>query len=322
MSDRKVSIHPLAVATVCDGYTSRVMGSTKKPANFPFFGLLFGKDDPKSSRTSIFDVCECDFDFDAASGRLIMNPDSLRKGMELALTVMNFKSEGQRDTSAEFRCVGWFVSGSEVNANHIAAHEDLMSIRFDDEYFSRYTQPDRRELCDRAGIMHNSPLMSDSLLFFLTPDKPEGEVPFEIHIFDNGVFSHCDTFELEASPLEQISMNAIMKAETNPTTLLIQSNKSFITSIGKLESNIEIVNKTLESYKSGEKPLNRDVLRQAAKICSLLERARDNSQNLDDLIIDTTMASLLSASTKANFDIKQLNDYYASSQSSKGMRYV
>ncbi len=317
-----MSIHPLAIATACDGYTARVMGSTKKPADFPIFGLLFGKEDPKTGHTSIYDVCECNFDYDAATGRIIMDPDSLRKGMELTLTVMNFKPEGQRDAVAEFKCLGWFVSGNQVGENHHAAHIDLLNIRFDNEYFSRFTWPDRRELCARAGIMTDDPLMNDGLLFFLTPDKPEGEVPFEIHIFDNGVFSHCETFELEASPLEQISMSAIMKAETNPTTLMIQSNNSFITSIGKLENNIDRVSKTIESYKSGEIPLNRDVLRQAAKICSLLERARDNSQNLDDLLIDTTMVSLLSASTKATLDLKQLNENYVAAQSSKGGRYA
>lgn len=283
MSDRRLSIHPLAIATACDGYTSRVMGSTKKPVNVPTFGLLFGTQDEENGKTVIFDVCECDLNYIAEEGIIEPIMESLVEGKRLTQII-----------SPHYQCLGWYISGKDVTVNHNRCHLQLSEMRDNDQV----------------------PLLDDSILFFITPDKSQDEVPFDLHVFDNqaGVFLAVDKFTLEASPVEQASMDAVMKSETHASTMMLQNNTSFITAIGKLEKNIDTVSASIKNY-IANKPLDRDVVRRTAKICSLLDRAKGNSQTLDDLLIDTTLISLLSASTKTNTDIKTLLDAYASSSS-------
>eukprot|EP01036_Dinobryon_divergens_P016469 gene16469-22337_t len=55
-SSRKVGIHPLAIASICDHYTRVSVGGSKLPKDCPVVGLLFGVQDGQD--ISIFDGTE------------------------------------------------------------------------------------------------------------------------------------------------------------------------------------------------------------------------------------------------------------------------
>jgi hypothetical protein len=78
-NNRKVSIHPLAITSICDHYTRVSVGGSKLPKVYPVIGLLFGVQN--GQEVSLFDGTDAIYEI--ITGEVVLNNKEITKKKSL-----------------------------------------------------------------------------------------------------------------------------------------------------------------------------------------------------------------------------------------------
>lgn len=286
-------VHPLVVSSACDHYTRVALGGSKLPATAPVYGLIFGNTtittEPQGETLITINICDSTdaiYEYEEGKGEAKMLIEYINKKIQLWTAVFT-----------EYRLVGWYTFGKEASPEHMRIQKVLegftLQYKISPIFILMYTE-----------------MFSDQL--------PLQVLQVEDILVDSSKSSVFVTvpFKLDATPVEQISIDQIIKSVPTAAGFSAQElrNLSITTSLSILHNKTSVLIEAVKKMERGEVPLNQDVVRSAAKIVNLLTVATQ-TQNEDDVdgLSGEKMAmvvSYLSAATKTVFSLSEMADVY------------
>lgn len=286
-------VHPLVVASACDHYTRVSLGGSKLPVTAPVYGLIFGfttvSSEPQGERLVTVNICDSTdaiYEFEEDTTEAVMLIEYINKKIELWTAVFT-----------EYRLVGWYAFGKEATTEHMRIQKIFEQLGTE------------KDISPIFMLMYNE-MTTDQL-----PMQVLSVEEINISGSNSSVFITVP-FKLEATPVEQIAIDQIIKSVPAAAGLSSQEvrNLSIETSLKILHDKTNLLIEAVKRMQAGEIPMNQDVVRKAAKIANLLTMATQE-QNEDDnfgLSGEKTamIISYLSAATKTMFSLGEMADVY------------
>jgi len=227
----EVMLHPLVVISISDQYTRARLNA---PANskVSIVGILLGMvNGGKIEITNSFDIVA---NFDPASGKLVsIDEDFLRRRSEALITVF-----------PETKIVGWYESGSAVDADDALIIAKLLSQKTDTMFAMTF---------DRDGAYDRD---ASDIPIKLFEAELKGEAPSEQTLALKQTPYHVITIEAE-----RIGVDHIAKSSTTEGSSQLNVHVTGIQGAMKmLHSRIDIITDYLQKVKNGE-PMNPEIMR-------------------------------------------------------------
>mmetsp|Transcript_52 Transcript_52/g.63 ORF Transcript_52/g.63 Transcript_52/m.63 type:complete len:306 (-) Transcript_52:403-1320(-) len=279
-SSKKVGLHPLAIASICDHYTRVAAGGSKMPSNSPVIGLLFGVQNGLD--ISIIDAS--DAIYEVVGGVVVLNSVEIEKKKVLMTAVFT-----------TYELLGWYTltDGSQVLPVHMSIHRDMMAFNEAPLFLlmNHAPQPDAKQL----------PLSIYEAEMHIIQD-----IPTQIFV--------DIAFKLETAQAERVAVDQITKlTPTEGVSTLEVQNQSLTTSLRILEKKIAVITNLLKGMQEGSIPMDHNLVRKANKIYQQLpaiDSGKFQGQFLNELV-DTLMMTHLSSSTKTTSNLTELTDIYS-----------
>lgn len=281
-SAKKIGLHPLAIASICDHYTRVSMGGTKFRPDDPVVGFLFGVQDGLD--ISIIDATEAVYEV-GSEGNIVLNKVKTVEKRELWTKVF-----------ANHELLGWYtIGGVEAEAWCYAIQREMMELNEAPLFL----------------LMNKSPDANSKQL-------PLTVFELEANLAGEQIFASI-TFHLETTQVERIAVDQITKAvPTDGVSTLEVQNMTMITSLRTLEEKIGVLVEALrviQKHGNGQcETKDYEIIRRAAKICQQLP-AIDSGKfhaSFNNEITDCMMVSYLGASTKTLSALTELSDIFSS----------
>ena len=270
---KKVGIHPLAIANICDHYTRVRVGGSKLINDAPVIGLLFGVQNGLT--IEVMDASEAVYDVRGNEGMydVLLNITEIRRRIEVLTAVYT-----------KYEMLGWYALCEEVLPLHYEIHQTMLQL-------------------------NEAPLF---LLMNPNPMPSLKQLPIRLSESQVHMHNDCPTsvfvdlpFTLVTSPMEQISIDGLtVVTPSDGVSSTELQNNSIFTSIGTIQEKVDLLIQTLEKMQSAQLPLDHSILRAAAKICDQL-KGSNNTVGADSLneVMDCLMISYLGISTKTSNDL-------------------
>jgi len=270
---KKVGVHPLAIANICDHYTRVRVGGSKLANDAPVIGLLFGVQDGLT--IEVMDASEAVYDTRVNEGifDVILNITEIRRRIEVLTAVFT-----------KYEMLGWYALSEEVLPLHYEIHQTMLQL-------------------------NEAPLF---LLMNPNPMPSLKQLPIRLSESQVHMHNDCPTsvfvdlsFTMITSPMEQISIDGLtVVTPSDGVSSTELQNNSISTSIGTIQEKVDLLIQTLEKMKSSRLPLDHNIIRASAKICDQLKGSNDDSSadSLND-VLDCLMVSYLGMSTKTSNDL-------------------
>jgi len=331
VSEKKVGVHPLAIASICDHFTRISVGGSKLARDTPAVGLLFGVQN--GLEVSIIDATDAIFttwrlQVKTSMGALIeasiKNDFQLRETDDAGIRA-NLDRQGISDVVSYTIKGAWDVT---LYADEIEKKRRLWTAVFTNyELLGWYTVGGGKPESWCTSV-HRSMLPFNEVPLFVQMNSavdmnskhlPLSIFEMETHMVDEkpvSTFVPLD-YKLETLQAERIAVDQITKlTPTDGVSTLEVQNQTVITSLRTLESKIDALVRSLKSMQEqggasdGEQ---HTLLRKAAKILQQLP-AIDSSKfqsSFDNELKDCLMLSYLAAATKTTSSLTDLNDIYS-----------
>ena len=277
VGQKKIGIHPLAIASICDHYTRVIVGGSTLDRSDPTFGILFGV--PNGQEVVIVDAT--DSIYSIQEGKVVWVFDEIEKKIKL-----------WKEVYTNFEMVGWYTVGpqTEPTSDHLEIHQLMTQFNEAPLFLLMNSQPDPSSKHLPLGIYEAE--------MHMVSDKP------------TQVFMNLP-FKMETSQTERVAVDQVTKVvPTDGVSTLEVQNQTMLTSLQMLEGKIDILVKALMAVQASGK-IEQDqhnLLRRAAKICQQLP-AVDSSefqQNFVNELQDSLMLSYLGTATKTTASVTEL----------------
>lgn len=278
-SAKKIGLHPLAIASICDHYTRVNMGGTKFRPDDPVLGFLFGVQNGLD--VSIIDATEAVYE--VVDGNIVLNKAKTVEKRELWTKVF-----------ATHELLGWYtVGGTVAEPWCYTIQREMMELNEAPLFLLMNKAPDANS--------KQLPLMI-----------------FELEANSAAQIFASITFQLETTQVERIAVDQITKAvPTDGVSTLEVQNMTMITSLRTLEEKIGVLVEALQAIqqRGGQRETkDYEIIRRAAKICQQLpaiDSAKFNA-SFSNEVTDCMMLSFLGASTKTLSALTELSDIFNS----------
>lgn len=270
---KKLGVHPLAIANICDHYTRVRVGGSRLISSAPVIGLLFGVQNGLT--IEVMDASEAVYEIrkDKEMYDVLLNITEIRRRIEVLTAVFT-----------KYEMLGWYALCEDVLPLHYEIHQTMLQL-------------------------NEAPLF---LLMNPNPMPSLKQLPIRLSESQVHMHNDCPTsvfvdlpFTLVTSPMEQISIDGltIVTPSDGVSSTELQNN-SISTSIGTIQEKIDLLIQTLEKMKSTHISLDHSILRASAKICDLL-KGSSNTVSVESLneVMDCLMISYLGMSTKTSNDL-------------------
>jgi hypothetical protein len=311
----KIFVHPLAITSICDHYTRVQVGNhTTLSQDSPVIGLMFGV------REVIRDG-ENDINFNLNITDCTDSIYDIKDGQVDFFTQTHQNDEGEWVIT----CIDAIAAKISMWKQNFPTHDLLGCYALGKEVIPMYMDI-------HLAMKTNFNIISPIFLLMNPNPNPESRViplvTFQSeNIITNGVSSNIFVdipFKLESFLVEKIAIDQVSKfLPSNGKTPLEVQNQSLLISLNTLDRKTSILLKALNAMKSGEIPMDHDLLRNSAKLVESLPVMNSSKfqKAFNNDIMDTKMIEYLAASTKTTSDLVNITDLFSSIYSESSNQY-
>ena len=275
---KKVGVHPLAIANICDHYTRVRVGGSKLATSAPVIGLLFGVQNGLA--IEVMDASEAVYEAlgDGGIHDVVLNITEIRRRIKVLTAVFT-----------TYEMLGWYALCENVLPLHYEIHQTMLQLNESPLFL----------------LMNPNPMPSLKQLPIRLSES-------QVHIDNESPISvFVDLpFTMVTSPMEQISIDGLtVVTPSDGISSTELQNNAISTAIVTIQEKVDLLIQTLEKMKSSLLPVDHSILRASAKICDQLKgRNNDGADTMND-VLDCMMISYLGMSTKTSNDLLNFAEY-------------
>lgn len=275
-SAKRVSVHPLCIATICDHFTRVSVGGSRLPRDSPVVGLLFGVQ--TDLEISIHDASDANYTVE--KGMIHVNKVDVERSRALLTAVY-----------PNYELLGWYALGNEPTPIHMAVHSTMMPFNESPLFL----------------LMNNTPQIANQLPLTIFESEVHlvGEVPTPCFVELQ--------FKLATHQAERVAVDQVTKISSVDGASAVEvQNQSITVSLNTFKGKLDFLIFVLKCMKQERVPVDCDLLRKASKICQQLPvvGATDFQESFIHDLSESFLITYMSAVTKTTSSMSELTDKY------------
>lgn len=275
---RKVGIHALCIASICDHFTRVSCGGSKLSVDSPVIGLLFGIQNGQD--VSIFDGTEAIYDWN--DGIVILNDIEINKKKSLWTAVFT-----------SYELLGWYTVCENILPFHKEIHQSMRAFNESPLFVAMNPSPQ----ADSKVL----PLILFEMETHFVGDLPTSELT-------------SIPFKLDTAQAERLAVDEVVKSspQDGASSLEIQ-NQAALTSLRTLMDLIDEVVVAMKDMDEGRYPLDLELTRRIFKLYNQLPTLDpvNFKLNYDEHLTDCLMTTVLASTTKEFLTVQELSEAFS-----------